>query len=141
MFTKIATNVVGGAISLIALYVVAKLAYKAGTDVTNMENRYNTMAEKTALMEKKVKQLESSKKEALNEGHEEVLTKSEEPEEMEIVKPVRVEKKGGLLGHLKGMAGIGGKASVLKDLIRDPEGHRMEACVNGDAVDIRIQKR
>lgn len=148
MLSKIAGNVVSGAIGLLALYVVARLAYKAGTDMANMENHYKSVAKKTSDLEHQNHKLSSVDKERI-EAKEPVALDEAKPEkpiaedEIVIVKDVGTKnpiRKGGFLGRLGWMTGRG-KTGVIKELLRNPEEHRMEACVNDGAVDIRISKR
>lgn len=147
MFSKIAANVVSGAIGLLALYVVGRLAYKAGSDMAKMEQRYRNMAEKTADLEERSKKIGTSANEKLPPKEPTVMTEEKNDETstddvivVDEITTVGPAKKGGFFSHLKGLAGRN-KVSVLKELFRNPEGHKMEACVNDGAVDIRITKR
>lgn len=148
MLSKIASNVVSGAIGLIALYVVAKLAYKVGSDMANMENRYKSIAKKASELEHQSRKMDTDGKKKIDDNQPAALEEAKAEEQStddEVIvvedvvskKPVR---KKGFFSHLKGMINHG-RTGVIKELLRNPEGHRMEACVNGGAVDIRISKR
>lgn len=125
------STVVGGAIGLIALYVVGRVAYQAGHDMAQAEQHYEEVRKKTAA-------LESSKKEDV--GHIESAVE-EEPKEMTIVEPAPMHKQNklGLMIGLKRL--MSKKESVLGRLVHHPEDHRIEAFVDGDELKVSIKPR
>lgn len=125
------STVVGGAIGLIALYVVGRVAYQAGHDMAQAEQHYEEVRKKTAA-------LESSKKE--NSGHLEPAAE-EDPKEMTIMEtaPVHRQNKLGLMMGLKRL--MNKKESVLGRLVHHPEDHRIEAFVDGDELKVSVKPR
>lgn len=125
------STVVGGAIGLIALYVVGRVAYQAGHDMAQAEQHYENVRKKTA-------ELESSKKE--DGGHLEPAAE-EEPKEMTIVEtaPIRRQNKLGLMMGLKRL--MNKKEGVLGRLVHHPEDHRIEAFVDGDELKVSVKPR
>lgn len=125
------TTVVGGAVGLIALYVVGRVAYRAGHDIAKAEQHYEDVR-------KKVAALESSKKE--NGGRIEPAAE-EEPKEMTVVEPtpVRRQNKLSLMMGLKRL--MNKKESVLGRLVHHPEDHRIEAFVDGDELKVSVKPR
>jgi hypothetical protein len=119
MFKKIVETIIGGAIGIAALYVVAKVAYEAGHEMAEAEHRYD----------------ESARREGPEEGVEEI------PDELASVsKPARKLGKIGLLFELKKFMKKG-NGSVLGDLLDDPEEHKLEAYIKEGEVHIDIKKR
>lgn len=125
------STVVGGAIGLIALYVVGRVAYQAGHDMAQAEQHYEEVRKKTAA-------LESSKKE--DGGHIEQVVE-EEPKEMTVMEPapIRRQNKLGLMMGLKRL--MNKKESVLGRLVHHPEDHRIEAFVDGDELKVSVKPR
>lgn len=125
------STVVGGAIGLIALYVVGRVAYQAGHDMAQAEQHYEEVRKKTAT-------LESSKKE--DGGYLEPIAE-EEPKEMTIVETahIRRQNKLGLMMGLKRL--MSKKESVLGRLVHHPEDHRIEAFVDGDELKVSVKPR
>lgn len=123
--------VVGGAVGVIALYVVGRVAYQAGHDMAQAEQHYEEVRKKTEA-------LESSHKE--NGGHIESAVE-EESKEMTIVEPVpmRKQNKLGLVMGLKRL--MSKKESVLGRLVHHPEDHRIEAFVDGDELKVSVKPR
>lgn len=123
--------VVGGAVGVIALYVVGRVAYQAGHDMAQAEQHYEEVRKKTEA-------LKSSHKE--NGGHIE-STIEEEPKEMTIVEPVPVRKQNklGLVMGLKQL--MSKKESVLGRLVHHPEDHCIEAFVDGDELKVSVKPR
>ena len=73
MLNSFVKTLIGGAIGIGALYVVGKIAYKAGYDMAETECRYNAMERKlTAAKVKKVEE-ETVPEEAVVEEEEEIL--------------------------------------------------------------------
>lgn len=125
------STVVGGAIGLIALYVVGRVAYQVGHDMARAEQHYEEVRKKTAM-------LESSKKE--DGGHNEPADK-EELKEMTVVEPapMRKQNKLGLMMGLKRL--MSKKESMLGRLVHHPEDHRIEAFVDGDELKVSVKPR
>lgn len=126
------STVVGGAIGLIALYVVGRVAYQAGHDMAQAEQHYEEVRKKTV-------SLETSKKE--DGGHIEPAAEEEEPKEMTVVEPatVRRQNKLSLMMGLKRL--MSKKESVLGRLVHHPEDHRIEAFVEGDELKVSVKPR
>ncbi len=125
------STVVGGAIGLIALYVVGRVAYQAGHDMAEAEQHYEEVRRKTAV-------LESSRKE---EGGHNELAAEEEIKEMTVVDPIPVckQNKLGLFMGLKQL--VNKKEGVIGKLIRHPEDHRIEAFVDGNELKVNVKPR
>ena len=125
------STVVGGAVGLIALYVVGRVAYQAGYDMAQAEQHYEEARKKTTA-------LESSKKE---DGRHIESAVEEEPKETTIVEPapIRKQNKLGLMMGLKRL--MSKKESVLGRLVHHPEDHRIEAFVDGDELKVSVKPR
>ena len=125
------STVIGGAIGLVALYVVGRVAYQAGHDMAQAEQHYEEIRKKTVA-------LESSKKE--DDGHIESASE-EETKEPTVVDPapVRRQNKFGLMMGLKHL--MNKKESVLGRLVHHPEDHRIEAFVDGDELKVSVKPR
>lgn len=116
-------TVVGGAIGIVALYIVGKVAFQAGHDIAEAECRY-----------------EQLQRGIYAKTNREDATLSIDPEEnMEIVP----EKKQSKLGMLFGLRKIFGKkgTSVVGNLLQNPENHVIEACVKGREIHVNIRPR
>lgn len=122
MFRKIVETVVGGAIGLAALYAVAKVAFSAGQEMADMERRYHDLGGAKVDIQ-------------VLEG-----TQAEAKDARETVSAVG---KSGKLGVLFGLNRMlrKSKPSVVKDLMSNPEGHKLEAYVDEDELHINIKKR
>ena len=138
MFTKLAGNIVSGVISMVALYVVAKVSYNVGVNMTKMDHEYRAVAQKTALMNAEMHKIKEASKELQNIS-EDYGTSVSTPDEMGLT-VVDAPQKKNILSKLIGFIG-GKKMAVLQNIVQSPETHKLEASINGDAVDIRIQKR
>lgn len=125
------STVVGGAIGLAALYIVGKVAYQMGHDMAEAEHRYNEVQKKTEELER------SSKKE--DDGTPEMTDQQMEETTLTVAAPVKKQSKLGLMVGLKKM--FGKRESVLSDLVRNPEAHRMEAFVEGRELHVNIKPR
>lgn len=125
------STMVGGAIGLIALYVVGRVAYQAGHDMAQAEQHYEEVRRKTTV-------LESSKKE--DNGHIEPAVE-EGPNEMTVIEPASIHRqnKFGLMMGLKRL--INKKEGVLGRLVHHPEDHRIEAFVDGNELKVSVKPR
>ncbi len=122
MIRKFAETVVGGAIGLIALYVVAHVAYEAGCEMTKTELRYQ--------------QLQAENRAPAKE-------KEDDPQPAPPQEPMKIaaEKKS-RLGRAVQMAKLfAGKRTMLGRLVRNPEGHKIEALVEGDELHINVKRK
>jgi len=122
MFRKIVETVVGGAIGLAALYAVAKVAFSAGQEMADMERRYHDLGGAKV----DIQVLEGSQ--------------TETKEACETASAAKTNGKLGVLLGLKRMLGKS-KPSVMKDLMSNPEDHKLEAYINEGEVHINIKKR
>ena len=122
MFRKIVETVVGGALGLAALYAVAKVAFSAGQEMADMERRYHDLGGAKV----DVRVLEGTQTDA-KDTHETAST-------------AKTNGKLGVLFGLKRMLGKS-KPSVVKDLMSDPEDHKLEAYIDEGEVHINIKKR
>lgn len=116
-------TVVGGAIGIVALYIVGKVAFQAGHDIAEAECRYE--------------QLQRSIDARTNR---EDATIAIGPEETVEIVP---EKKQSKLGMLFGLRKVFGKkgTSVVGDLLQNPENHVIEACVKGREIHVNVKPR
>lgn len=126
-----AGTVVRGAIGLVALYVVGKIAFQAGHDIAQAECRYEQLQRgidaKTA-------------RQADQETPEEDKNETVIPEETtDIAIPEKKQSKLGMMFGLRRM--VGRKESVLGKLIHHPEAHRIEAFVQGEEIHVNVKPR
>lgn len=122
MFRKVVEAVVGGAIGLAALYAVAKVAFSAGQEMADMERRYHDLGGAKV----DIQVLEDARAEA-----------------KDACETASTIGKNGKLGVLFGISRMlsKNKPSVVKDLMSNPEGHKLEAYVDEDELHINIKKR
>jgi len=122
MIRKFAETVVGGAIGLIALYVVAHVAYEAGCEMTKTELRYQ--------------QLQAENRASAKE-------KEDDPQLAPPQEPTKIaDEKKSRLGRAVQMAKLfAGKRTMLGRLVRNPEGHKIEALVEGDELHINVKRK
>lgn len=121
-------TVVGGAIGLIALYVVGKVAYQAGKEVAKAECEYEALRD------------EIDGNDTKDNGKEVTETIAKESDVQNI--PVTPAKKSGKLSMALGAAKLfRRKDSVIGDLVKHPEAHKIEAFVDGDDLRINVKKR
>lgn len=122
MIRKFAETVVGGAIGLIALYVVAHVAYEAGCEMTKTELRYQ--------------QLQAENRAVAKE-------KEDDPQLAPPQEPMKIaEEKKSRLGRAVQIAKLfAGKRTMLGRLVRNPEGHKIEALVEGDELHINVKRK
>lgn len=124
-------TVVGGAIGLIALYVVGKVAFQAGRELATAECAYKELQKKTTKHDEKEKTEDTS---------------PAEPDETEpardgiILEPVP-KKPGRLSLALAATKLFRQKDSVIGNLIKHPEAHKIEAFVDGGDIHIDVRKR
>jgi hypothetical protein len=119
------STVIGGAIGLVALYVVGRVAYKAGKDMGKAESRYYELQRRSNEMEEK-----------LNNG-----SITGDPEKLEI-KSESIpsgEKKSGLFKPVRNL--FHNKASIIGSLLSHPEKHRVEAFVDGQELHVNVIPR
>jgi hypothetical protein len=125
MFKKIVETLVGGAIGLTALYVVAKVSFTAGMDVAEAEFRRDA-----APLQK--------------DAPDDIPDQSEEVDEVEEVPdrtvPERPQNKLEMLLGFRKLLGRKNR-SVLGGLVNDPEDHTLEAYINEGEVHINIKRR
>lgn len=120
-------TVVGSALAILALYAVGKATYQLGKEVAQEEARLHEL--------QKNAESEGAAPEE-NEPKETVSTPIEQEEPAEpIRKPVKFSM---LLGVTKLLRW---KDSVLGNLIKHPEAHKIEAYVEGDGLRINVRKR
>jgi hypothetical protein len=105
------STLVGGALGLVALYVVGKVSFQIGYDICDLEHRRDELKK---------------------EVHEACVNKPELENEVESEVP-----KKNRFGILKGVK----KASVISKLIKHPDDHQIEAYVDGEDVQVRIKPR
>ena len=125
-------TVVGGAIGLIALYVVGKVAFQAGRELATAECAYKELQKKTTKHDEKEKTEDAS---------------PSEPDETEpardgiILESVPKKKPGRLSLALAATNLFRQKDSVIGNLIKHPEAHKIEAFVDGEDIHIDVRKR
>lgn len=120
-------TVVGSALAILALYAVGKAAYQLGKEVAQEEARLHEL-QKNAESEGAAPE-ENEPKETAGTSME-----HEEPAEP-IRKPVKFSM---LLGVTKLLRR---KDSVLGNLIKHPDAHKIEAYVEGEGLRINVRKR
>lgn len=120
-------TVVGGALAILALYAVGKTTYQLGKEVAQEEARLHEL-----------------QKHAENDGS---VPEESEPEETEGTptaqeEPAEPIRKPGKLSMLLGVTKLlRRKDSVLGNLVKHPEAHKIEAYVEGEGLRINVRKR
>lgn len=130
-------TVVGGAIGLIALYVVGKVAYQAGKDVAKAE------CEREALRDKidSNGDHETVTLHGVDANGEEVTTTIVKESAVQATSNRPAKKSGRLSMALGAMKLFRRKDSVIGDLVKHPEAHKIEAFVDGEDLRINVRKR
>lgn len=126
MLKSFVKTVVGGAIGLVALYVVGKVAYQAGHDIAEAEYRRDAAQPKTTEKEPEIE--ESS------------VDDSGEEETTEVAAPVKKQSRISMaLGLWKALKKK--ETSAISDLIQNPENHVIEACIKGREIHVNVKPR
>lgn len=129
-------TVVGGAIGLIALYVVGKVAYQAGKEVAKAECEYEALRQDGRDGTRETIALHGI------DANGEKITKIIERESTEQPVSKHTAKKPCKLSMaLNAMKLLRRKDSVIGDLVKHPEAHKIEAFVEGDDLRINVRKR
>lgn len=125
---SIVSTLIGGAIGLAALYVVGRIAYRAGHDVAEAEHRCEEARRAAADANEN------------QEAPEEEGAVGGAGEDTETPAPV---KKQGRLRMLLGLGKMFRKngASVIGDLVQNPENHVVEACIKGREIHVNVKPR
>lgn len=143
MFREFVKTLVGGAIGLATLYMVAKIAYRAGHEMAEAECQYHAIKDGE---EKDNGEVRSDETEELSRNCEASEKSSELISICATDADDESKAKRSLMNRVKdrflhpvssGMS----KASVLRTLFKHPEAHQLEACIEGEEVHINIKKR
>lgn len=129
-------TVVGGAIGLIALYVVGKVAYQAGKEVARVECEFEALRDKI--------DGDASDETVLhgrNENGDEVTEKLETETPTQSAQKHPAKKPSKLAMAIGAMKLLRRKDSVIGDLVKHPEAHKIEAFVDGEDLRINVKKR
>lgn len=137
MLKKAAETLIGGALGLIALYVVGKVAYQAGKEVAREECRFQAMQ---AENNQRVRETASEAIEASSAEDVEIKT---ETAMVPVATPAPIQRKKKSKLSLLFSAGriLGNKRSVIGNLVRSPEDHKFEAFVEGDELQIHVRRK
>lgn len=119
--------VVGGVIGLAALYAAARLGYRAGREITELEHKYRELSEKAEAL-KQTSPGEGGEDAGNADGKEEATS----PSHSQAGKP-------GLFLSIKRL--MGRKRSALGNIIRHPEAHRIEAYMQGEELRVSVKPR
>lgn len=135
-------NVIGGAVGLIALYVVGKVAYQAGKEMAKAECEYEALRKEVDKDSNKDGS-GTTVAHGVNQDGEEVSVVLERTDADSKQNPVRVPMKrsGKLSMALGAMKLFRRRDSVIGDLVKHPEAHKIEAFVEGDDLRINVCKR
>lgn len=120
-------TLVSGAVGLTALYIVGKIAFQAGYDICEAENRYDQL-------QKGIN--------ARTERNDipEATVESESEGTAEVAVPEKKQSKLGMLFGMRKLLTKGG-TSVVTDLIQNPENHVIEASVKGREIHVNVKPR
>lgn len=141
MFREFVKTLVGGAIGLAALYAVAKVAYRAGYDMAELERQYNTM---NACEKGGIEKKDSGKSEEVSQNQESTEASSALIELCHDEEEKTTASKSGLFSKIRNgfrQTGNSGKVASLRTLFKHPEAHRLEAYMDGEDIHINIKKR
>ena len=120
-------TVVGGALAILALYAVGKATYQLGKEVTQEEARLRELQKNAESDGAAPEENEPKETGGMPMGQEEPAG--------QIRKPVKFSV---LLGVTKLLQR---KDSVLRNLVKHPEAHKIEAYIEGEGLRINVQKR
>lgn len=137
MMKSFLETVIGGTIGLMALYVVGKAAYHAGKEVAKAECEYEALRNKID----KEDISESATVHGDNDNGELVAETFDRKADVKLspVQPTR--KPGKLSMAFNAVKLFRRKDSVIGDLVKHPEAHKIEAFVEGDDLRINVSKR
>lgn len=125
MMKTFVKTLIGGALGMIALYAVGKVAYQAGHDIAEAEHAYEQAQHKAS--PKKSETTEQGE----NAGSDE-----------DAVLPVPVKKQSRLGMALSVWKALKNKdASPISDFIQNPENHMLEACIKGREIHLNLKPR
>ena len=111
------STLIGGALGLVSLYIVGRVAYQAGREIALAEKHYEEVQKKT--IEPKCEEVEA---------------------EVETVEnPISVPEKK--VGFIKGVKNFVGGKNVIGKLIKNPDSHSLEAHVEGNELRVNIKPR
>ena len=113
-------TVVGGAIGITALYLAAHIAYRIGYEMARTESHYEDLC-------KESRQKEATVPQKTDDG-----TEIEDP-------PVHALRRRSWMPSFGRITST--KASIIGNLIRNPEAHRIEAQVDSGTLNITIRPR
>lgn len=130
-------TVVGGAIGLIALYVVGKVAYQAGKEVAKAECEYEALRDKIDGNGT----TETVTMHGVNGNGEEIVETIAKESTADSVSNRPAKKAGKLSMAFGAMKLLRRKDSVIGDLVKHPEAHKIEAFVDGEDLRINVRKR
>lgn len=137
MMKSFLETMIGGAIGLMALYIVGTVAYHAGKEVAKAECEYEALRNK--IDEDDVS--ESTTVHGDNDNGEPVTETFDRKADVKLV-PVQPARKAGKLSMaFNAMKLFRRKDSVIGDLVKHPEAHKIEAFVEGDDLRINVSKR
>ena len=114
-------TVVGGAVGLIALYVVGRVAYEAGREIAREECRYDELKQKNEDLEARII--------------------SDEPAAQTAAVAVRRPEKKRTSGIMNVVGMLFRKNTTVGNLIRNPEDHQVEAYVDGEELHLNVRRR
>lgn len=121
-------TVIGGTVGILALYVVARVAYHAGQEVAREQCRYQNLREESDRMER--------------EAADRKIIQVDGPEkEDSAMIPHSTPKKNRMDGILRVVGIFSKKSRVLGHLVEDPEDHKIEAFVEGEDIHINVRRR
>lgn len=133
MFKKVTETIVAGAVGILALYVVGRLGYRAGREITREEYRYNVLRQMNYDNKKPI-----SVNGDVNEQNEKETDTVSSPPLLHPTSPKKQSKVGLLF---RGKKLFSNQKSVIGDLMQNPEDHRFEAFIEDDELHIRVRKK
>lgn len=131
-------TVIGGAIGMIALYVVGKVAYQSGKEMAKAECEYEALRKG---IDKDGS--DTTVAHGVNQDGEEasvVRARTDADAKQNQVR-VPMKRSGKLSMALNAVKLFRHKDSVIGDLVKHPEAHKIEAFVEGDDLRINVSKR
>ncbi len=135
-------TVIGGAIGLMALYVVGKVTYQVGKDMGRAETEYEHLQDRVDRHDSDTTAFHSENQDGEDVSVASVQDETEVPNE-ENLRKVPMKRSGKLSMALSALKLFRHKESksVIGDLVKHPEAHKIEAFVEGGDLRINVSKR
>ena len=144
MFKTIVKTIIGGALGAVALYAVGRIAYQLGYDMAEIDRKCaeSDIFEDEAEPDEDVSESVQSVSDEKSTGDIFEGSDCEREEQSDEGKPVRkVSKLRAIFQAAKAVRHPGKSVSIISEVIRHPEKHKIEAFIDGNDIRVNIKGR